>query len=135
MKEGCHTLCFYDLPKIHKDFDSFPPLRPIWSGFISYIAKISEFVHAFLKAITQRLPSHIRDTSHFVNKIETDVASHINPCSSFLVTMDVSSLYPNIEHEDSITACEEQLQERQNKSVPTYDLSNLLKIILQSNTI
>ena len=55
MKEGCRTLCFYDLPKIHKDFVIFPPLRPICSGFNSCTAKISEFVDAFLKPLTQRL--------------------------------------------------------------------------------
>ena len=36
MTEGTCTPSFYGLPKIHKDFDSFPPLRPICSEFNSY---------------------------------------------------------------------------------------------------
>ena len=32
MKGGTRTPSFYGLPKIHKDFDSFSPFRPICSG-------------------------------------------------------------------------------------------------------
>ena len=74
MKEGTHTLSFYGLPKILKDFDSFLPLRSICSGFNSSTVKISEFVDIFLKPAAQQNPSYIRDISHFVHKIENDVA-------------------------------------------------------------
>ena len=74
MKEGTRTPSFYGLPKIDKDFDSFPPFRPICSGFNSCTVKISEFVDVFLKPAAQQNPSYIRDTSHFVHKIKNDVA-------------------------------------------------------------
>ena len=54
MKEGARTPSFHGLPKINKDFDSFPPLRPICSGFNSCTVKISEFVDVFLKPAAQR---------------------------------------------------------------------------------
>ena len=59
MKEGTRTPSFYGLFKIHKDFDSFRPLRPICSGFNSCTVKISEFVDVFLN----QLPNKILHTS------------------------------------------------------------------------
>ena len=35
---------FYGLPKIHKTFKEFPPLRPIVSGFNSCTARLSEYL-------------------------------------------------------------------------------------------
>ena len=111
MKEGTRTPIFYGLPKIHKDFDSFPPLRPICSGFNSCTVKISEFVDVFLKPAAQQNPSYIIDTSHFVHKIKNDLAPKTTPNKTFLVTMDVSSLYPNIDNNEGISACEEALSQ------------------------
>ena len=135
MKEGTGTPSFYGLLKIHKDFDSFQPLRPLCSGFNSCTVKISEFVDVFLKPAAQQDPSYIRDTSHFVHKIENDVAQKTTPNKTFLVTMDVSSLYPNIDHNEGISACEEVLSQRDYPLVPTSVLSNLLRLILQCNTL
>ena len=42
------TPLFYGLPKIHKIFDSFPPLRPKISGFNSCTCNLSQFVDSFL---------------------------------------------------------------------------------------
>ena len=103
---GSHTPYFYGLPKIHKKFDQFPPLRPMCSGFYSCTSKLSEFVDAFLKPLAQQSSSYIKDTSDFVQKIETDVAPLVTHSKIFLVTMDVSSLYPNIDHQEGIDACE-----------------------------
>ena len=49
--------------------------------------------------------------------------------------MDVSSLYPNIDHAEGISACEETLSNRKSPSIPTSVISNLLKLILQCNTL
>ena len=96
MKDGVHTPCFYGLLKIHKDFDSFPLLWPVCSCISSCIAKISKFVDVFLRPAAQQNPSYVRDTSHFGSKIENDVSQTTNPSNTFLVTMDISSLYPNM---------------------------------------
>ena len=47
--ENPQTPLFYGLPKIHKIFDSFPPLRHIVSGFNSCTCNLSKFVSSFLK--------------------------------------------------------------------------------------
>ena len=135
MKERTRTPSFYGVPKIHKDFDSFLPLKPICSGFNFCTVKISEFVHVFLKPAAQQNPSYIRDTSHFVHKIENDVAQKTTPNKTFRVTMDVSSLYPNIDHNKGISACEEVLSQRDYPLVQTSVLSNLIRLILQCKTL
>ena len=132
---GTRIPCFYGLPKIHKLFDHFPPLRPICSGYYSSTAKISEFVDAFLKPAAQHSSSYVRDTLDFIRKLETQVPIHINANNSFLVSMDVVSLYPNIDHEEGISACEEALNKRPSQYVPTSVLSDFIKTVLQCNTL
>ena len=48
---------------------------------------LSEFVDAFLKPLAQQSPSYIKDTSDFVQKIETDVVPLVTHSKTFLVTM------------------------------------------------
>ena len=132
---GSRTPYFYVLPKIHKKFDRFPPLRPICSGFNSCTSKLSEFVDTFLKPLAQLSPSYIKDTSDFVQKIEKDVAPLVTHSKTFLVTIDVSSLYPNIDHQEGIDACETALNTRTSQSVPTSVLCDLIMTILKCNTL
>ena len=55
------------------------------------------------------------------------------PETSFLVTMDVSSLYTNIDHEEGAEACFKKLKERKNKSIPSIVIKNLILMILKLN--
>ena len=71
LKQGSRTPHFYGLPKMHKEYITFPPLRPICSGFNSCTAKISEFIDAYLKPLAQNTSSYIKDTSDFVERIES----------------------------------------------------------------
>ena len=96
LKSGSRTPQFYGLPKLHKLYDTFPPLRPIFSGFSSCASKIAQFLDAFLKPLAQSNPSYFKYTSDFVQKIESVVAPDVTPSKTFLATMDVSSLYPNM---------------------------------------
>ena len=132
---GSRTPYFYGLPKIYKKFDRFPPLRPICSGFNPCTSKLSEFADAFLKPLAQESSSYIKDTSDFVQKIETDVAPLLTHSKTFLVTMYVSSLYPNIYHQEGIDACETALNTRTSQSVPTSFLCDLIMTILKCNTL
>ena len=135
LKEGTRTPCFYGLPKIHKTFEKFPPLRPICSGYSSCSSRLSEWVDSFLKPSAMQTSSYIRDTTDFVNKLEEfkNNTSKIN--DSFLVTMDVSSLYPNIDHGEGIAAGREALERRTSKSVPSDVIADLIAFILKSNTL
>ena len=138
MKEGTRTPSFYGLPKIHRDFDSFLPLRPICSGFNSCTVKISEFVDVFLKPAAQQNPTEsFIHQRHFplCSQNRNDVAEKTTPNKTFLVTNDVSSLYPNIDHNEGISACGEVLSQRDYRLVPTSVLSNVIRLILQCNTL
>ena len=55
---------FYLLPKIHKKDN---PGRPIVNGMGSVTEKISDYVDTFLRKYTPRIPSYIKDTTHFLN--------------------------------------------------------------------
>ena len=62
LKQGSRTPHFYGLPKIHKEYITFPPLRPICSGFKSCTAKMSEFIDAYLKPLAQNTSSYIMES-------------------------------------------------------------------------
>ena len=121
---------FYGLPKIHKNFTRFPPLRPIVSNINSCTRRLSEFLDSFLKYQAQHCSSFIRDTKHFLQKIE-EINKSILPKNSILVTMDVTSLYTNIDHEEGAQACYEKLEERSNKTIPSKTLKSLIMLVLK----
>ena len=55
---------FYLLPKIHKPNN---PGRPIVNSIGSVTEKISAFVDEHLRKFTPRIPSYVKDTTHFIN--------------------------------------------------------------------
>ena len=83
---------FYLLPKIHKVNNLG---RPIVSANGHPTEKISEFVDFHLRPHVEALPSHLKDTTDYLQKMES-----MNPLPSgtILVSMDVTSLYTNIPH-------------------------------------
>ena len=129
--EGSRTPSFYGLPKLHKAFSNFPPLRPISSGSSSCTKRLSEFIDTFLKPLAQKLPSYVQDTTSFINKLRTQKFS--GPI--YVSSLDVTSLYPNIDHEEGSQACEDLLNTRDRKSIPTGLLKHLIILIFRLNTI
>ena len=53
--------------------------------------------------------------------------------TDLLVTIDVSSLYTNIDQTEGLEAVKEALEERNEKKVPTNFINSLLQIILMFN--
>ena len=49
--------------------------------------------------------------------------------------MDVQSLYPNIDHKEDIDACKALLDKTNNRAFPTNQLTKLIQLILESNTM
>ena len=125
------TPMLYTQPKIHKNVLP-PPCRPIVSGNDSASERISKFVDWFLKPIVPTIPSYIKDTTHFIQLIESlgDI-----PPLSFLVTLDVSALYTNIPHNEGISACREALDivRGDSDSPSNTSLENLLRLVLTTN--
>ena len=82
----------YLLPKIHKG--PLPPQgHPILSANECATERISAFVDFYLKPEVKEIPSYIKDTTDFIQKIES---LEPLPEHTLLVTLDVQSLYTNI---------------------------------------
>ena len=126
---------FYQIFKVHKPHPplSLSPGRPIISGRGSITENISRFVDFHAKPMVDQLPSYIQDTPDFLRNLEKINNQGRLPDNSILVTIDVSALYTNIRKEDGLEALKRALQLRDDKSVPTQFLIDLMKIVLSSN--
>ena len=133
LTEECKTPTLYGRPKLHKNYTNFPALRPICSGVSSPTARLSQFIDTILKPIAQTTTSYIRDTTHFILKTR-DFKLNRDAEKTFLVTMDVSSLYPNIDHTEGIQACHNLLS-RSSSQIPTETVTDLINLVLTSNTM
>ena len=125
---------FYLLPKIHKDLSKWatpnqPPGRPIVSNVSSESSAISEYIDSFLTPLSKLHDSYIKDTNHFLLQVR-QVPVHD---SSFLFTIDVESMYTNIDHEEAIEAVRELFAEHEHRNRPDDEIIELLKICLKCN--
>ena len=118
---------FYILPKIHKPGN---PGRPIFSSNSHPTERLSHFVDYHLQPLVHKLPSFVKDTNDFLNKLL--IIGNL-PANSLLVTLDVSSLYTNIPHKEGINACEHFLRTPSHKTIPTSTLCDLIRMILTMN--
>ena len=96
MSSTGRTSLFYMLPKIHKKLVN-PPGRPIVSGNGCPTEMISQLVDHFLQPHVKRLPSYIKDTTHFLQKLQNIDKL---PEGTLLATLDVASLYTNIPNDE-----------------------------------
>ena len=123
------TALMYFLKKIHK---TPMGIRPIVSTVNSATANLAEFLDFYLQPIMKQLPAYIKDTSQFLCEItETTI-----PKDSWLVTVDVKSLYTNIPNEEGILACYEAwlIQETKDPQHPPAEtLRQLLELVLKLN--
>ncbi len=111
------TPLLYTQPKIHKGVLP-PPCRPIVSGNDSPSERISQFVDFFLKPMMPKIPSYIRDTTHFLKLIE-DLGDIPENC--LMATLDVSALYTNIPQNEGISACLRAMELTRNpESMPSH---------------
>ena len=108
------------------------PGRPIVSSNSHPTERMSQFVDHHLKPLLQTTQSFIKDTTHFLDKLEQLGQLHAN---SLLVTLDVSSLYTNIPHNEDITACRHFLdtRDRNSSTVGIETLSDFIRMILTMN--
>ena len=73
--------------------------RPIISGCDGSTERISAFVDRLIQPIAQKQDSYLKDTTDFLNFIESTKL----PKNTVLASMDVTSLYTNIPHEEGVT--------------------------------
>ena len=101
----CRTPILYFLPQIHKGKTS-PPGRPILSAGNSDTEKISKFIDHFLNPCATTGQSYIKDTTDFLNILEGRGPILVN---SWLITLDVTSLYTTIGNAQDLLDTKEDL--------------------------
>ena len=130
----------YFLPKIHKPVDKWPvpnkmpPGRPIVSDCESESYRVSEYIDHFLSPLATTHPSYLKDTQDFLTKIK-DIKI---PPNSFLVSLDVDSLYTNIDNKAGMESVREAFAQSKKKNLnfslrPDEEILELLKISLENN--
>ena len=120
---------FYLLPKIHKRLHNVPG-RPVISNSGYYTENMSAFLEYHLKPIAQEIKSYIKDTNDFLRKLDPLPSL---PEDIILCTIDVVGLYPNIPHEDGLVAMRKALDAREDKTVSTDSLIELVECVLKNN--
>ncbi len=127
---------FYTLPKIHKSIDSWfipnqsPPGRPIVSDVSSETNEVAKFLSYHLKELASSHPSYLKDTYHFISKIRNLKI----PANCALVTLDVKSLYTNIDNKKGIAAVRRMMKKYPNPNRPDSQILKLLELCLSHNT-
>ena len=122
------TQQMYFLKKLHKGLHA---VRPIVSGSSGPTEKLSKFIDLWLKPLVKLIPSYVRDSSHFILRMQDKIL----PQDVLLVTIDVTALYPSIPHTEGIAANIKALY-REEESSPPFPQSvarEILTIILTRN--
>ena len=118
---------FYISPKIHKEGN---PGRPVVSSINCHTANISKYVDYHLQPIVKQITSYVKDTNDFINKINAVKSVSKN---SYLVTMDVRSLYTNITNAEGISAVKRAFDNYSKKTSSTKVITTFLALILTLN--
>ena len=110
---------FYTLTKTHK---------PMISGCYCSTERISAFVDRLIRPIAHKQDSYLKDTTDFLNFIESTKL----PKNTVLVSMNVTSLYTNTPHEEGVTTVCHGYEDfyGDNAPIPTKYLGELLYLIL-----
>ena len=99
-------------------------IRPIVSTVNSATANLAEFLDIYLQPIMKQLPAYLKDTTQFVNEI-SEIPVEQN---TWLVTVDVKSVYTNIPNEEGIQACYEAWRTRETMDPQHLPAETVLKL-------
>ena len=106
-KQEIKTPSMYFLPKIHKNPVAF---RPICASNNSPTERISSYLDYFLQPIAKSQSTYVRDTTDFINKIE----SLVIPTDCFLASADITGMYTNLNHKEVYTEIQHALIQNSN---------------------
>ena len=125
---------FYMLPKIHKPRAKWPQPdmpegRPIVSDYGSESYNVSKYIDSWIRPISIRHPSYLKDTYDFVSKIRGQKI----PKNALLVTGDVSALYTNMHIDRTLQVTKSALAKYRDPQRPDKYILRLLEITLRNN--
>ena len=126
---------FYCNLKVHKqkDHNELPPVRPIISGSGSVTENISLYVEHHIKEGSEKHPSYLQDTPHFLRVINKLNEGTKLPPNAMIVTSDITNAYHNIPQDDGSQCLLEVLEEREDKAIPSQFLVKLMDLIQKYN--
>ena len=108
------------------------PGRPVVSSVNYHTYTISKYVDFHLQPIVKNIPSYVRDTTDFLQKLDK-LKKIPNDC--LLVTLNVKSLYTNIANNEGVKAVREAYDHHPNKTVATKVIITFLSLILTLNKL
>lgn len=109
------------------------PLRLITSCCGTAIERLSAFTESFLKPLSNKLPSFLKDTTDLINKInELNIKGPL-PQGTLLVSWDVVGMFPNIDNNLGLSAVREALDSRPVQIPSSNCILEAVKICLESN--
>ena len=91
---------------------------------------MSEYVDYHLQHILKEIPSYVQDTTDFVRKINQIDSV---PNNSYLVSLDVKSLYTNIPSAAEIKSVKTSLEKYSKQTASTKVITKFLELILTLN--
>lgn len=126
---------FYILPKIHKEPAKWtvpfeiPAGRPIVSDCGSETYYTAEFIDYYLNPLSTKHPAYVKDTYHF-----TELVKKLKiPATAFFFSMDVDSLYTNIDIDSGLASVKKIFLKYPDPKRPDAELMQLLDINLRRN--
>ena len=111
------------------EFHPNNPGRPVISSANCHTSRISEFVDYYLQPEIKKLESYVKDTTEIIKKVEA--LDQVRD-DSYLVSVDVRSLYTNIPYKEGIEAVKQKLK-RSKPSISIKVILTFLKLILTIN--
>ena len=96
--ENSRTYKFYTSTKIYKQGI---PGRPVVISINCPTSKISKYVDYHLQPLVKETPLYVKDTKDFLNKMKD---TEKVPEETYLIIMNIISLYTNIPHSKGVTA-------------------------------
>ena len=135
-KDDSRQRHLYTLPKIHKKPDTewyvankIPKGRPIISDCASEGYNVSQYIDHFLQPLASQHDSFLKDTTDFVQHIKNTTV----PPHSLLISIDVQSMYTNIDNVTGIQAVRKAFHRNPKLSRPDDQIIQLLEIGLLRN--
>ena len=119
--------------KVHKPEANYPG-RLVTSGCGSPTEHLAQFSEFYLHPISSSLQYVLKDTSHFLYQIDRFNSEYQgNFDSLILATWDVVAMYPSIDNEMGLQACEDELNKRSNQFPSTQCIVDATRLTLENN--
>ena len=118
---------FHLLPKIHKRLHNVPG-RLVITNSGHYSESISSFLDYHLQPLDQVVKSYIKDTNEFLKKFRFLPKF---PDRIILCIMDAVGLYPNIPHEEGLSALRKWLESWKEKYFSNDTIIDLAEEVLK----